>query len=184
MKLLIVCLTILELRLLHCSYTEQFHLTWKTKRRLQTGYFYSFLKAFQGYHLILHVDNKTLKINRDLLITSMILYNHESMAALQRPCAGQYINIVALNDINMFSKYVERDNNVLPGDVYAFLHYDQELQSNVKWENKFIEKAGTVFIINILQSTVQVYKICYYCGLFSKKLILIQTTNLTRKSKN
>lgn len=164
----------------------------QTKPSTYANFFVQFLKEYQQFHVIIHVDNVTRHMANNFLSRSLFfttIFNHDiyNKSTLGRPLDVNCANFVIFENPLMFSQYLSSKRNIHANDVIIFVTKPDSFDILSKEHEAIpnLNKFGRTIVLNMLHRNhvVKIYTICYYCGSTSGQLTLLQTLKFAQTLK-
>lgn len=188
---MLLCL-ILFLQLTSNIKTQKFLTQYNEEEVLQqrqTLFTKNFLKLYDGFSIIFHLENSTVRnINHLLKLVhsdsfgEIAICNHDTIDAFQfyNRKRSSFLHLVILTNREKYFDFIKYPKYLFSKDVVLFFVFEEKnWQNNKFWKDEKLSWAGNVVILTLIDSLTTLYNVCYFCGNLSKKLNYLETINIS-----
>lgn len=157
-------------------------------------FFAELLLKYKDFLIVFHAEEQTVRhidtviryfiynaaIRNETQVTNFMIYNHDKKLEydFRRPNASKIVNLLFFNKSN-FWQSLSMHEKINANDVVILIGSYKNLREKVlRKGEEFVKIAGKVLLTEFTQDgSINLYDICYYCGINSMRFRLIENTN-------
>ncbi|KAJ3641566.1 hypothetical protein Zmor_028069 [Zophobas morio] len=139
------------------------------------------------FRLIIHIDNTTKEVAKDILDFPSIIFNHD--VPLQKlnyySSREKHLHVTTFTNTPTFKKLLQSDNYIGTSDIIIVLVEVKSLKefSRELTNSPNLSKSKGIYIVSKHPHVTKIYSICFYCGKISAQLKLLQKVELGKPLK-